>query len=69
MPDETEGGRVPLASDRSAVAFNSDPTGNRWQTDGVAELTIGVADTALSVTLAFAGRTIVSAPLPAAQSG
>ena len=32
---KTESGRVPLASDRSAVTFNSDLTGDQRQTDGV----------------------------------
>ena len=31
---ETESGRVPLASNRGAVTFDSDPAGNQRQTDG-----------------------------------
>ena len=41
----------------------------RRQTDGSDDRSRGLAYAALTVMLAFAGRTIVSAPLPAAQSG
>ena len=54
-----------LAGDRCSVAFNGNPTGNHWQPRGAQV----VLSTALSVKFALAGSTMVSAPLPEAQSG